>query len=212
MRLAFIDDTPSGGAEPISIAIHGDLLYVLNTASITGFIQGNGRLTPIPSSTRFLTGGRDAGPSDIALSPNGTFLNITERVTNQIVLFPVSADGTVGTPIANNSNGNTPFSCVFTPTGFLVVTEATGGPGGGSAVSSYSVESSGILQVISGSVPTGGSAACWNIGTRDGRFGVVTNSASRQRDSILNLQRRAANLSQYYLGGNKHNSLGYRYD
>jgi 6-phosphogluconolactonase len=34
--LAFIGEADSGGAEPISIAIHGDLLYVLNTASITG--------------------------------------------------------------------------------------------------------------------------------------------------------------------------------
>ncbi len=184
--LAFIGDAASGGAEPISITIHGDLLYVLNTASITGFqIEGNGKLTAIPSSTRFLTGGRDAGASDIALSPNGSFLAITERVANQIVLFPIQADGTAGTPVTNNSNGKTPFSCVFTPNGFLVVTEAAGGPGGGSAVSSYSVATGGTLQVISGSVPTGGSAACWNIVTKDGKFGVVTNSGSSNESLFL---------------------------
>ena len=71
--LAFIGEAASGGAEPISITLHGDLLYVLNTASITGFqIERNGKLTAIPSSTRFLEqiGGRDLGASDIAFSPD----------------------------------------------------------------------------------------------------------------------------------------------
>jgi 6-phosphogluconolactonase len=184
--LAFIGEASSGGAEPISITIHEDLLYVLNTGSITGFrIEGNGKLRAIPSSTRFLTEGRDAGAADIALSPNGSFLAIPERVANQIVLFPIQSDGTAGTPVTNNSNGQTPFSAVFTPNGFLVVTEAAGGPGGGSAVSAYSVANSGTLQLISGSVPTGGSAACWNIVTGDGKFGVATNSASSNESLFL---------------------------
>jgi hypothetical protein len=106
--LAFIGEAASGGAEPISITIHGDLLYVLNTVSITGFqIERNGKLTAIPSSTRFLeqVGGRDLGASDIAFSPDGKFLALTERLANQIVVFPIEADGAAGTPIANNSNG-----------------------------------------------------------------------------------------------------------
>jgi len=179
--LAFIDKAASGGAEPISIAIQGDLLYVLNTASITGFqIEKNGKLTVIPSSTRFLEqiGGRDLGASDIAFSPDGKFLAVTERLANQIVLFPIGADGTAGTSVANNSNGNTPFSCAFTQNGFLVVSEAAGGPGGSSAASSYSLGTGGTLQVISGSVPTQGSVACWNLVTKDGKFGVVTNAGS----------------------------------
>jgi 6-phosphogluconolactonase len=180
--LAFVGETNSGGAEPISIAIHGELLYVVNTASITGFrILGDGRLSEIPSSTRFLAtvGGRDLGASDIAFNPNGSFLAVTERVANQIVVFPVQADGTTGTPVANNSNGNTPFSEAFTPTGVLVVAEAAGGgPGGGSAASSYAIADGGTLQVISGSVPSQGAGACWDILTRDGKFSVLTNAGS----------------------------------
>jgi 6-phosphogluconolactonase len=184
--LAFIGRASSGGAEPISITIHGDLLYVLNTASITGFrIKENGDLTAIPSSTRLLTGGRDAGSSDIALSPNGSSLVVAERLTNQIVVFPIKADGTTGTPIVNDSNGKTPFSCFFTTKGFLVVTEAAGGPSGGSAVSSYWIGTGGSLTVISGSIPTQGSATCWNIVTTDGKFGVTTNSASSNLSLFL---------------------------
>jgi 6-phosphogluconolactonase (cycloisomerase 2 family) len=186
--LAFINEAASGGAEPISISIQGDLLYVLNTASITGFqIEKNGKLTAIPSSTRFLEqiGGRDLGASDIAFSPDGKFLAITERLANQIVLFPIGADGTAGTPVANNSNGNMPFSCAFTQNGFLVVSEAAGGPGGSSAASSYSLATGGTLQVISGSVPTEGSAACWNVVTKDGKFGVISNSGSSSESVFL---------------------------
>ena len=186
--LAFVDQANSGGEGPLSIAIHGDLLYVLNIANITGFrIQASGRLSPIPSSTRFLAtvGGRDLGDSDIAFNPSGSFLAVTERVANQIVVFPTQADGTTGTPVANNSNGNTPFACAFTPTGILVVTESAGAPGGGSAASSYSIAPSGALQVISGSVPSQGTGACWGIVTRDGRFGVLTNAGSSDESLFL---------------------------
>jgi 6-phosphogluconolactonase len=174
--LAFIGEADSGGAEPISIAIHGDLLYVLNTASITGFrILGDGRLSEIPSSTRFLAavGGRDLGASDVGFSPNGSFLVVTERNANQIVVFPVQADGTTGAPVVNPSHGNMPFALAFTPGEVLLVAEAAGV----TAESSYSI-AGGTLQLISGSVPTQGAAACWNVVTRDGKFSVVTNAGS----------------------------------
>jgi 6-phosphogluconolactonase len=186
--LAFVSQADSGGAEPISIAIHGNLLYVLNTGSIVGFqIQSNGRLTAIPSSTQFLAtvGGRDLGASDIAFNPNGNFLALTERDANQVVVFPVETNGTLGTPIASNSNGNMPFACAFTPSGVLVVAEAAGAPGGSPAASSYAIAPSGALQVISRSVPTQGAAACWDIVTKDGKFGVVTNAGSSNETLFL---------------------------
>ena len=51
------------------------------------------------------------------------------------MVFPVQADGATGTPVANNSHGNTPFSEAFTPAGVLVVVESAGAPGGGAAAS-----------------------------------------------------------------------------
>jgi 6-phosphogluconolactonase len=179
--LAFVDQTNSGGAQPLSIAIDGDLLYVLNNASITGFrILHDGRLSAVPASTRFLAAilARDLGASDIAFSPNGSFLVLTERLANQIVVFPVEADGVTGTPVDNNSHGNTPFSCAFTPSGVLIVAEFAGGPDGGAAASSYTIAMDGTLQLISGSVPTQGTAACWNVVTPDGKACVVTNAGS----------------------------------
>lgn len=179
--LAFVDEVACGGAEPISLATHGQLLYVLNTGNLSGFyILPGGRLRAIPSSTRFLAsvGGRDLGASDITFSPDGRFLVLTERLANQIVTFPVEADGTTGAAVSKGSNGSTPFACAFTPSGVLIVAEAAGGPGNGAAASSYALESNGTLQLISGSVPTQGAAACWNVVTSDGRFCVVTNAGS----------------------------------
>jgi 6-phosphogluconolactonase len=186
--LGFLGEVNSGGEGPISITTHGYLLYVLNIANITGFrIQGDGSLIAIPSSTHFLAtvGGRDLGDSDIAFNPNGSFLAVTERVANQIVVFPVQADGTTGTPVANDSHGNTPFAESFTPGGVLVVVEAAGAPGGGAAASSYSIADGGTLQLISGSVPSQGGGACWNILTRDGKFGVLTNAGSSNETLYL---------------------------
>ena len=186
--LVFVGEANSGGEGPISIAIHGDLLYVLNIANITGFrILADGTLSAIPSSTHFLAtvGGRDLGDSDIAFNPNGSFLAVTERVANQIVVFPVQADGATGTPVANNSHGNTPFSEAFTPAGVLVVVESAGAPGGGAAASSYSIADDGTLQLISGSVPSQGGGACWNILTRDGKFSVLTNAGSSNETLYL---------------------------
>jgi 6-phosphogluconolactonase len=179
--LAFVAEANSGGAEPISISIHGDLLYVLNNDSITGFrVLQDGTLKPIQSSTRFLAAvaARDLGASDIAFSPNGRFLIVIERVANQIVVFPVNADGTTATAVPSNSNGNTPFSCAFTSTDVLIVAEFAGGPGGDSAASSYLINSDGTLKLVTGSLPTQGTSACWNVVTRDGKFSIVTNSIS----------------------------------
>jgi 6-phosphogluconolactonase (cycloisomerase 2 family) len=168
--LAFVGEANCGGQGPISIAVHGNLLYVLNIANITAFrIRQDGSLRAIPSSTRFLAtvGGRDLGDSDIAFNPNGNLLAVTERVANQIVVFPVQADGTTGSPVVNNSN------------------EAAGAPGGGAAASSYSVADDGTLHVISGSVPSQGAGACWNVLTKDGKFCVLTNAGSSNETLLL---------------------------
>src|SRR5947209_16938694 len=47
------DRAPSGGSAPTSVAVHGELVYVLNngSASVSGFRIDGGRLAPIPGST-----------------------------------------------------------------------------------------------------------------------------------------------------------------
>src|SRR5205085_7774501 len=45
--LALDATVPSGGAHPISATVHGNVLYVLNAAGISGFLVGKHSLAPI---------------------------------------------------------------------------------------------------------------------------------------------------------------------
>ncbi|MBV8906491.1 MAG: beta-propeller fold lactonase family protein, partial [Acidobacteriia bacterium] len=90
--LSLIDIEPTGGAEPVAVAQHGNLVYVLNSAassSVAGFrLRQDGSLRPINNSLRFLSGNNAIGAS-LAFSPDGAFLAATERATNTIDVFKV---------------------------------------------------------------------------------------------------------------------------
>ena len=181
--MTFRQSVPSGGNEPISLALHDDLLYVLNdgaTANISGFRIGrNGRLTPLSGSARARSA--PAGKVDgaqISFSPDGRTLVVTEKAANLIVTYPVLENGRTGEPRVLRSNGDTPFGFDFTRGGKLIVSEAFGGAVGASAVSSYSLTRASRLKLVSGSVANGESAVCWIATTRDGRFAIATNTNS----------------------------------
>lgn len=177
------DTEPSGGVRPISITVSRKLVYVLNAGdgvapgNITGFtIGGDGSLTPIPGSTRPLSAGA-VGPAQVQFALFGSVLVVTEKDTNLIDTYTVGADGIASGPITHPSHGTTPF-------GFAVdrskvfVSEAFGGATDASATSSYRVGADGSLTLVSGSVPTTETAACWVALSADGRFAYVTNTGS----------------------------------
>ena len=171
--------TPSGGAMPISIAIHGRLIYVLNagTPNVSGFhLSSDGTLTPVPGSTQLLNGA--AGPAQVAFSADGELLFVTDKPTNEIFTLRVDNDGVAGAPVAHASNGATPFGFAVDQRDHLVVSEAHGGPNGTSALSSYDVDEEGDLRLISGSVPTHQGAACWVVITENDEFAFTSDTAS----------------------------------
>lgn len=174
------DVTSSGGSQPISIASHGNLVYVLNALSdsIAGFrLTRHGTLTPIPGSIRSLsTSG--SGPAQISFAPRGDVLVVTEKTTNKIVTFVVDHEGLAGPIQVHQSNGMTPFGFAFGKRDQMFVSEAFGGAPDASAVSSYGVGDDGTLQTISPSVGTSETAACWVAVTPSGRFAYVTNTGS----------------------------------
>jgi 6-phosphogluconolactonase len=179
-HLELSDRVPTEGSEPNAVAQHGSLVYVLNTAgssSVVGFLFRDGKLTRIPDSLRFLSG-NGTGSASVAFSPDGRFLLVTERTTNSIDVFSVLGDGTLSPITVNPSVGPGAFAVAFAPDGAALVSET--GPGGpnSSAISSYSVHADGTLAPISSSVPTLGTANCWNAVTGNGRFVYVSNSGS----------------------------------
>jgi 6-phosphogluconolactonase len=179
-RLNLSDQVHTDGSEPNAVAQHGNLVYVLNTAgssSVVGFTFQGGKLREIPSSQRFLSE-NGAGSASVAFSPDGRFLLVTEINTNSIDVFSVLADGTLSPITVNHSAGAGAFSVGFAPNGIALVSETGTSAPNSSAISSYSVQTNGAVTPISISVPTLGSANCWNAVTPNGRFVYISNAGS----------------------------------
>jgi 6-phosphogluconolactonase (cycloisomerase 2 family) len=185
--LSLLDVESSGGAQPISVTVHGDLIYVLNAGgdgNISGLrLDADGTLAPIAGSTRPLSGSGTA-PAQIAFSPDGRVLVVSEKGTNTLVTYVVRDDGLPSDPIVTAAEGETPFGFSFGHRGRLLVSEAFGGAFEASAVSSYELGRDGSLEPFFNDTATTETAACWLVVTGDGRYGYTTNTGS---DSITGL-------------------------
>lgn len=180
--LFLVDQVPSGGSDPLAVAQRGNLVYVLNAAgsgTVVGFnLEPGGHLRQIDGTPNYLPSANSGG-SSISISPDGAFLAVTERLPNNIDTFHINPNGTLSPIVVTNSTAPGVFSAVFAPDGNLIVSET--GPAGStdeSAVSSYRVQGDGMLSVVSQSVPTQGTANCWNAVAPNGKWVYVSNAAS----------------------------------
>jgi 6-phosphogluconolactonase (cycloisomerase 2 family) len=178
--LRLIDRADAGGSQPIGVAIHGSLVYVVNagTGNISGFrLSRRGQLESLPGSTRALSQA-DAGPAEIAFNADGDRLVVTEKNTNRIVTFSIDRDGLPGNAQVQRAAGTTPFGFAIGRRDRLFVSEAFGGAAGASAVSSYDLDDDGGIHTVSASVATRQTSACWVAVTPDGRFAYAANTGS----------------------------------
>jgi 6-phosphogluconolactonase len=191
----------SGGIEPVSIAVHGNLVYVANAgpggSNYTGFVLGfDGRLHPLPGSTVALPD--SAQPGDVLFNATGTRLVGTRVASSQIDSFVVDPAGRLhaapGSPYAAQGVG--PFGSEFRPTDpdQLYVSNAHGGTAAGT-VSAFHDGFAGTLTSI-GASPFADlqTAPCWVEISHDGRFLFAVNTAqpsissySINRDGTLTL-------------------------
>lgn len=175
----------SGGAEPVSVAVHGSLVYVANAgatdSNYTGFtLNRGGRLQPLAGSTVNLPSASQ--PGDVLFNSTGTNLVGTRIGTSLVDSFSVGADGLLtaapDSPFAAQGPG--PFGSEFRPTdpSQLFVSNAHGGTLNGT-ISAYSVAGDGTLSSI-GSSPFADNqtAPCWVEITPDGQFLFTVNTAS----------------------------------
>jgi hypothetical protein len=184
----------SRGVEPISIAVHGDLVYVANEgdkvsgtgSNYTGFkLNDGGHLVPLAGSTFDLPA--TANPGDILFNSSGTSLvgvevGTTVASTFLIDSFVVGGDGLItpaaGSPFPAQAAG--PFGSEFSPVNpaHLYVSNAHGGAGNGS-VSAFNVTNAGAVSSI-GSSPfaDGQTAPCWVEISHDGAYLWTVNTAS----------------------------------
>jgi 6-phosphogluconolactonase (cycloisomerase 2 family) len=176
----------SGGGEPLSIAVSGNLVYVANAGgtvpNVTGFLLApNGTLNPLPGSTVSLPAG--SGPDDVLFDPTGRKLVVNLDHTSSIASFHVLRDGLLvaapGSPIAGQGLG--PFGAEFRPTNpsQLFVSNAHNVGPGTATVSAFLVAGTGQLAPI-GASPFADlqTAACWLEISHDGQFLFTVNTGS----------------------------------
>jgi 6-phosphogluconolactonase len=175
----------SGGNDPVSIAVHGRLVYVANAgngaSNYTGFsLNSGGHLRPLGGATVPLPDG--SSPGDVLFNGTGTSLVGVRVNTSLIDSFAVGRDGRV-TPAAGSpftAQGPGPFGSEFRPTDptQLFVSNAHGGAGNGT-ISAFSDASDGTLTSIGSSpFPDLQTAPCWVEISHDGRFLFTVNTAS----------------------------------
>ena len=167
-----IQKLPSNGDFPVSIAISGRLLYVLNSGtdgSISGFrILNSGRLVPLNNSTRLLGLGaesfpagdaRNLAPGDIAFDNLNRRLLITYAgggTNGELLSFELNDDDTPASLAETTlSQGAVPFSLDFSRNGAALIAEASG------SVSSYNYNEGNQLVNVSSAVGNGQQATCW---------------------------------------------------
>ena len=156
----------SGGSFPVSVAVHGDLVYVLNALSggnVQGFKVIGGFLAPLPGSRRHLgldpaeTPQFTSTPGQVAFTPDGSQLVVTTKNNgNDIDVFGVGFGGRLSArPVVNPEPGTVPFAISFDSSGHLVIAEA-----GTNALATFVLSSRGTVRLLN-QAGTGQAATCW---------------------------------------------------
>jgi 6-phosphogluconolactonase len=191
--LTLSDEVSSFGTLPVSLAVTGSLVYVLNagTSSIPGNIFGyrlahDGHLIPLVGSSEPLSTTASTAPAQISFNPGGNVLVVTEKNTSVLDTYTVDRQGYASGPIVTPSGGATPYGFAWGNGGSLVVSDA--GPG---ALSSYSVASSGVVTVVNPADLDGQTAACW-VATIDGGRIAYTSNAHSGTISTYSVDRQGA--------------------
>jgi 6-phosphogluconolactonase (cycloisomerase 2 family) len=164
----------SGGQFPVSVAVHGNNVYVLNalSANVQGFASFFGRLFPLPDSNRSLgitvpsnTNQFTNTPGQVAVSPNGTELIVTTKLNNDdIDVFHIGFFGTLSpSPVVTSDPGG-PFGVTFDAAGHLVVANTAS-----NSLTTYVLEPNGTASAID-TVLDGQAATCWVTGAQGSFF------------------------------------------
>jgi 6-phosphogluconolactonase len=195
-----VSQVSSGGDMPESLALHNNLLYVLNVATAngngtTGNIYGlrvspNGRLTALGSSQPLANAAppdHSADPRAIEFSPTGKVIVVTEIAggfagpggpPGRIDTFVVGKKGKAGPAVSHPSADGFPFGFAFDNKGHLIVSNIKNPAGTDiGSVSTYKVTNSGDVTWID-TKSSGGVLPCWVVVTSDGRFTYVVNTGA----------------------------------
>ncbi len=173
-RLSLTQVIGSGGTFPVSVTVHGDVVYVLNAengGNVQGFFVLLDRLIPLPGSTRPLglnpaaTPQFTNTPGQVAFTPDGSELIVTTKANGSAVdVFGVGPFGLLSAgPVVNAEPGAVPFAISFDRAGHVVIAEA-----GTNALATFRLNPDRTITQLA-AVPTGQAATCW-VAPVDGLF------------------------------------------
>jgi DNA-binding beta-propeller fold protein YncE len=196
-RLALRQVLRSGGTFPVSVAVHGDLVYVLNALNggdVQGFKTIGSLLIPLPGSRRALgldpaeTPQFTSTPGQVAFTPDGSQLIVTTKNNgNDIDVFGVGSAGWLSArPTVNSEPGTVPFAISFDVSGHLVIAEA-----GTNALATFALSSRGTVRLLN-EAGTGQAATCWV--TPAGSYLFASNAGSANVSGFLSSAQGALTL------------------
>ena len=159
----------SGGTFPVGVAVHGNLVYVLNArdgGSVQGYLRIGATLVAVPSWNRplgldpTLTPEFTHTPGQVAFTPDGSKLIVTTKANgNDIDVFAVGPFGSLSAaPVVTADPAGIPFGVTFDAGGHLVVAET-----GDDTVATFTVNRDGTLTLVDRAA-TGQVATCWVAG------------------------------------------------
>jgi 6-phosphogluconolactonase (cycloisomerase 2 family) len=170
---------PSGGEFPVSIAVRGGSVVVLNAggrANISGFRLDDSRLRPLSQDTRSLGLTETnppqflASPAQVGFTPDGEQVLVTGKTNNFVDVFAVRENGRLSARPATTHDAAVPFAFLFSPEDQLDLVNAAGN------LAPSDVRDGGRVAPTGPVVPNGQTASCW-IATA-GRIGFVANTGS----------------------------------
>ena len=171
-RLTLRQTVTSGGKFPVSVAVSGDIVYVLNAlngGSIQGYVVADRYLAQMAAWNRPLhlnpaaTPQFTTTPGQVGFSDDGRQLLVTTKAnTNAVDVFALDHTGApAAAPVVNVLNMAVPFSFVRHGRNQIFLTEA-----GPNAVATFTVHHDGTISRTA-SAATGQSATCWDTAIGD---------------------------------------------
>jgi 6-phosphogluconolactonase (cycloisomerase 2 family) len=165
----------SGGTFPVSVAVYGDWVYVLNAldgGSIQGYVASFGHLHLVADWNRPLgldpteTPQFTSTPGQVLFAPDGSQLLVTTKGNgNAVDVFHIAPFGRPSSsPVVNVEAGAVPFAATFVDGHHLLITEA-----GPSDVAGFTLHGDGTLTpgVVVGTTQA---ATCWIAPGPDGLY------------------------------------------
>lgn len=165
------------GQFPTSLAYNKGTLYVSfegGSEKVQAYtVNSDGSLSLLSAYAIPANGSNAIVPTQVVVSPNGQYLTVSAGTgSNEIVSYPINADGSLGTAVASTTGITTPFAGAFLNNSVYLTTDITD-----KALTSYNF-SNGALSANGAFVTSGDAAPCWLVITPNGQYAYVGNGGN----------------------------------